>query len=606
MAMSQGYDASMRSGGGRSQTGAFRSGLVLLALLCLVGIAIGIGFRQFGSGPLGFISQTATGHFFGDQELPWFALCLAITVYVGWAMSRPLPPGIDRWVDRHIPDTVRPTRHKLAIAAAVLIVTTLGALFLYHGAEPFAGERVVAFQAGIFREGTLFAPAPEEWAGFAAGLNPTLALYDAESGHWVAADGPVFAAVRAAFEWISLGPLTNALISALSVVLMAGIARRLWPDTIEVPILAAGLLATSPQFLVTGMSGSALSAQLCLNLLWLWLFLRDDRLGHLAAALVGVLAAGLQQIHVHAVFVLPFLALLLRDRRWLLLGLYAAAYGLGHLAWLNWQDIATALTDGSGIEPVLAAAIGTNSGGPPAFAVPTAAAAAETGLNLLRLLGWMNLIVIPLVVVALRPWSRVPSTFRLLAIGILIALLSGLFLSPGRQEGWGYGHLHGHLGSFVLLAAFGWVRLASSKPHLRPDLNRAVGLCCAAMLLVAMPLRAFQVERVTASVAASAHLVEGTESEIVLVDLPGIWFGPSLVRNDPFLQHRPTVMALQMLTPDQIRALCDAYTIEVVDYHDLIPLGVRPVAAQLAAGNAVSAPDRALRSIATGPRCISG
>ncbi len=325
MAMSQGYDASMRSGGGRSQTGAFRSGLVLLALLCLGGIAIGLGLRQFGNGALGFISQTTTGLFFRELDLPWFVLCLAITGYVGWAMSRPLPQGIERWVDRHIPDTVRPTRHMVLIAAAVLFVTAIGAVLLYRTAEPFAAERAAAFQAGIFGEGALLAPVPEEWAGIAAGLNPSLALHDAENGHWVTADGPVFAAIRAAFEWISLGPLTNALISTLSVVLMAGIARRLWPDTIEVPILAAGLLATSPQFLVTGMSGSALSAQLCLNLLWLWLFLRDDRLGHVSAALVGMLAAGLQQIHVHAVFVLPFLVMLLRDRRWLLVGLYAIA-----------------------------------------------------------------------------------------------------------------------------------------------------------------------------------------------------------------------------------------------------------------------------------------
>ncbi len=276
------------------------------------------------------------------------------------------------------------------------------------------------------------------------------------------------------------------------------------------------------------------------------------------------------------------------------------------MLWMNWQDLALAVTNVSGIEPVLAAAIGTQSGGPPAFAVPTMTAVAEAGLNALRLLGWMNLIVIPLLVVALRPWARLPSAFRLLAIGILIALLSGLFLTPGRQEGWGYGYLHGHLGSFILLAAFGWVRLASSKPHLRPDLNRAVGLCCAAMLLVAMPLRAFQVERITTSVAASVRLVEENETDVVLVDLPGIWFGPQLIRNDPFLRQRPKVMGLQMLTADQVRALCDAYTIAVVDYHDLIPLGVTPIAVQPTVGTAVSAPDRALRSIATGPRCNSG
>ena len=152
----------------------------------------------------------------------------------------------------------------------------------------------------------------------------------------------------------------------------------------------------------------------------------------------------------------------------------------GFVKLIAYSTAAVAVTLGSGFEPVLAAAMGTQAGGPPALVMPTVTATAETGLNFLRLLGWMNLIVIPLVVVALRPWTRLPPTFRMLAIGILIAVLASLFLAPGRQEGWGFGHLHGHLGSFVLLAAFGWARLASSKPHLRPDLNRAVGLCCAA------------------------------------------------------------------------------------------------------------------------------
>ena len=606
MAMSQGYGASARIGGARSTAGALRPGLTLLLVLCMAGAFIGLGLRGLDTGALDSISRTTAAILFQDQDLPWFVLCLAIVAYIGWAMGRPLPPVIDRWVDRNIPDTIRPTRHLLTIALAVMVLAAAGSILVYRDAQPFAADRLAALQADIFRQGALSAPIPEEWAGFGEGLYPSLSASQPDGAFIQAAGGPVFAAVRAMFELAALGPVTNALLAALSVVLIAGIARRLWPDHIEVPILAAGLLATSPQFLFTGMDGSAWSAQLCLNLLWLRLFLRDDRLGHVSAALVGLIAAGLQHIPMHTVFVLPFLVMLLRDRRWLLASFYALAYGLGHFAWLHWHEIAVAATLGAGLDPALAATLGSDTERPPMFALPTGSAATEVGLNLLRLLGWTNLIVAPLVFVAIRPWSRLPSPFRMLAIGIVIAALSSLVLVPGRHDGWGYALLHGHLGSLILLAVFGWVQLATGKPHLRAELNRAVGLCCVVMLLIAMPLRAVQVDRVTSAASASIRHIQQIDRDVVVVDLAGIWFGQELVRNDPFLQQRPKIVGMQMLTADELRALCNAYTVAVVDHYDLAAFGVRPTGVGPAVRHEVSAPDRALRSIATGPRCSGG
>lgn len=605
MAMSQGYGVSARAGGGRPATGAFRSGLRVLILLCLAGLVIGFALRRFGDGAILALGETATGFLFSHQDLIWFGLCLAIAVYVGRAMTQPLPTGLASWVDRNIPDTVQPTRHLLAIAVSVLVLCIAGAILLYQAAEPFPGERAVAFQAGVFGEGVLAAPVAGEWEDYADALAPSIAVHDPDSGVWSPIHAPLLGAVRAALDVVGLARVTNAVFAVLSVLLMAGIARRLWPDQAEVPILAAALLATSPQFLMDGMSGSAWGALLCLNLAWLWLFLRDDRPGHLCAAVIGVIAAGLQHLYMHAVFVLPFLLLVLRERRWLLAGFYVIAYVTGHLIWLNWQDLALAAMLGSGIDPVVAA-LGTGDGPAPVLTWPDGANGALVGLNLLRLLGWMNLIVIPLAIVALRPWSGLPAIFRPLALGILLALLCGVFLMPGRQDGWGYGLLHGHLGSFVLLATLGWMRLAAAKPHLRSDLNRAVGLCCVAMVMIAIPLRTVQVERAASAISASHGHIQEIDADVVLVDMPGIWFGPDLVRNDPFLRNRPKVMGLQLLTADQIRALCDRYTVAVIDHHDLAPYGVDPMASAPGARYPVAAPDRALRAIATGPRCNGG
>ena len=59
------------------------------------------------------------------------------------------------------------------------------------------------------------------------------------------------------------------------------------------------LLASSPQFLITSMTSYAMSAYLALNLLWLWLFLRDTPRAHLAAMTVGFAACGLHQLIFH-------------------------------------------------------------------------------------------------------------------------------------------------------------------------------------------------------------------------------------------------------------------------------------------------------------------
>ena len=109
-------------------------------------------------------------------------------------------------------------------------------------------------------------------------------------------------------------------------------------------------------------------------------------------------------------------------------------------------------------------------------------------------------------------------------------------------------------------------------------------------------------EEVVGAVALARRKV----GEGQLVDLSGLWFGPQLVRNDPFLENRPKVMGLQMLTPDQIRALCAGYSIAVVDYYDLAEFGVTPAASPAVGRFSVTAPDRGLRAIATGPRCNSG
>ena len=83
---------------------------------------------------------------------------------------------------------------------------------------------------------------------------------------------PVYAALRAIFMSVGLEWLTNPVLAALSLLALAALTRKLWPEDPWKPLLAVALLAASPQFLVMSMTSYAMPAHLALNLIWLWLY----------------------------------------------------------------------------------------------------------------------------------------------------------------------------------------------------------------------------------------------------------------------------------------------------------------------------------------------
>lgn len=605
MAMTRGYGASARIAGDRSMAGTFRGGLILLFVLCLCGVVLGGAILRIDDDTLRSIGPAMTVIMFRDQDLPWFALCLVMVVYVGRTMNRPLSEWIASLVERYVPAQPRPRRHVILMALAVLIVAGIGSFLIIHAADKSADEYVATFQATIFQEGLLLASPDDEWAHLAEPLHPIFAFRDPANNLWGSDYRPVFAAVRAAFEFVGLGPATNAVFAALSVLFVAAVARQLWPDNREAPIVAAALLATSPQFLITGMTGFAWSAHLCLNLLWLWLFLRDDGIGHVLAVLVGITAAGLHQVHVHAFFVLPFMLALLKDRRWRLAAFYAVLYGVGHAFWIFWHDISVMVTvGGDGAAATTDIGVEQLSRGLSLVELFNPAGLALMVVNLLRLVGWLNLLFVPLIYVALRPWSGAPRFARLLVWSCLVSLLLYVLLMPNQTYGLGYRYLHAHLGNLTLLATLGWVRLcADDAGQLRQSVLRAFGYSAALMVLIGLPMRALQMERFVYPTAASVRHIQAIDSDVVLVDHSGIWYGRELVRNDPFLRNRPKIIGLQSLTPEQVETLCADYSVTVVDYYDFAEYGAVPVRDNLAGERDISGIDRELRAIATSPRC---
>ena len=604
MAISRGYADVARAAGDRTQATAFHSGLLILLALYMLGVVVGVVLLRADPHLLGLGFGDATTTLYRRQDIWWFAAGVAGILYLRQRMGQPAPPAISRLMDRYWPSDPRIVIHTVAISMAVLAIAGAGAYWAGHGFGFLANEQAAEFQASIFREGELLARVPANAAEFGGAMTPPGILFDSGPGLWGSGRPLAYAALRAAFSMAGVEPLTNAVMAALSVILLVAVARRLWPDQDHFPLMAAILLATTPQFLAAGMTEGDWSAHLCLNLAWLWLYLRGGLLGHLAAAVVGIAAASLDQIHVHLVFVLPFVVAMLRGRRWRLAALYGIAYSAACLIWFYWYEFALSLPAGVPVD------VGDLLGSDNRVAVVTTSGVIARGIgtlaaacvDLLRFVAWQNPVMLPLIYVALRSRRALPPVFRQLAWGCLLSL--GFLLLPADSaDGWGYLPFHGALGGLVLLGTLGWSALSDNAMASKVPATRALAMLTVAMVLIGVPVRVAQMEAEIGPMAAAGRHLKSLSSDIVLVDLPGISFGSALLRNDPYLRDRPMIMALQRLTPEQVLRLCEQHKVDFVDYYDLTQFGIERIPDDLNGPLDLSGLDRELRAIATSPRC---
>ena len=127
--------------------------------------------------------------------------------------------------------------------------------------------------------------------------------------------------------------------AAIALTTLFAIARQLWPDRPDAAVVSVILLASSAQFLIAAMTPYAMNAHLCLNLVWLWLFLRDRWWGHLAAVPVAFVASGLHQVAFHPLFAAPFVFSLLLTGRRSLAVYYGGVYASIILFWIFYWSL---------------------------------------------------------------------------------------------------------------------------------------------------------------------------------------------------------------------------------------------------------------------------
>ncbi len=538
-------------------------------------------------------SRWLTDHFFFDQDLPVLvAILLAAGLgRVGLSLAGGGGPAkgstVDPGATRRFSGLVQPGLLIVALAALCAIVALAGAHLVYDGYALSLDEFMARFDGVILGHGAPLAPTPVEWRPFLAALQPQFVRATPDGAFWSSNYLPVNAALRAVAGVVGGAALVSPALAAVSIVAVFAIGRRLWPDRPSIALIAAILLATSSQFLITAMTSYAMTAHLAFNLVWLWLFLRGGRLGHGGALVVGFLACGLHQLVFHPLFVAPFVLQLGFERRWRVAALYTVAYAGICLFWINYDDLAQNWAVAATHSMTAAAASGRAAavaGGASGFANEAAGLLkafnpAQIGLmakNLVRFVTWQNLLTAPLVLAGAFAALRAKGTLRSLILGLVLTTAAMFVVLPYQGHGWGYRYLHGFLGSMCLLAAWTWAELIENidagQRRALTDLFLATVVASAGILL---PVRAAQTHAFVQPYAVADGAIRHAAGDLVLVDDRASLFTVDLVRNSPLLTNHPVVLDLAALNVGRLGDLCAHHTIVVFDQADAARFGIQ-------------------------------
>ncbi len=389
-------------------------------------------------------------------------------------------------------------------------------------------------------------------------IKPTYVDYFPATHRWNATYLPVYAAMRAAFQFFNLQTLLNPFLAAVTVLAVYGIARNVWPEAKMNALIAVGLLASSSQFLLMSMTSYAMPAHLALNTIWLWLYSRPDRRRFFLAPFVGLLALGLHQPVFHALFVAPFLFRLVLQRRWRTSFIFAGIYLGGCALWLWWSIQFRSHFGAGAVEST--------------FRLFNPRMAIIQPMNLLLIISWSCLATPLLVILGAGRFFRLPPILQDAAVSCLVTFGFYFFFYLDQAHGWGYRYFHGVIVCFILLAVVGFNRLSVAIGQRRALAFVAAGIV--ASILVQFPLRCFQAETFVRPYARAAAVLRAVPANIVAIDPREAWYSADLVRNDPFLEQRPIIVSLYRLTPQAIAVLEKQGSAIVIGSNALARLGM--------------------------------
>jgi len=416
------------------------------------------------------------------------------------------------------------------LALGTFTVSLIGVWVVMHDHPLAADENMTDFQAEIFASGKLQGEIPGDLQPVAHALKPLQVNLSRGKDRWNQSYLPVYAALRAPFLLVHMQTVLNPLLGVVSVLGMAGICRIVWPDKPWLAVAGSALTALSPQILITGMTSYAMPAHLALNTIWLWLHLRRDSKGYWLAPIVGVLAVGLHSPFVHALFVTPFLCMMLIKREWKPALWYGLVYLLGCIGYFMWwrffapgnTNVSTAL-----------------------FSISRPGYLLSQAINFLNLASWQALPVPFLVGVAIWKIRSLPTVLKVGGVSCLLTF--GFYASIGFDQGlgWGNRYFYGVLSLFFLIALHGLDSLATQIGQKRSWDFFLVGMLTT--IIFQIPLRCWQTEQFIRPFAFAAKSFRNLDVDLIIYDPRTAWYSTELRRNNPTLTNRPLIVNLMML-----------------------------------------------------------
>jgi hypothetical protein len=499
------------------------------------------------------------------QDFPVLILasmsCLLVALWSPrWSLPQRLPPG---WA-------------LLAAGCCLSAVLAWGTYALMGNLPLSRDEHMVVFDMTVFNSGHLAMPLAPEWRPYALALVPEFLLNTNHPVGLVSGYLPVNAMLRLAFSKIADPAWYNPLLVLLGGAALLDIAKRTFGRDDRACLAVLLVYALSAQVIVTAMTRYAMTGHLALNLIWLAAFLRGGKFWNSVAIATGFLATGLHEFAFHPFFVAPFLLWKLREGHWKVVTLYAASYGAIVLWWIAYPAM---------VSPLVAASIMHASKGNfiadqliPNLLRRDPRTVPLMILNVLRFVAWQNLALLPLLIAAIPVALRDRGLARALVVGIVLWLIFVAFILPSQGRGWGYRYLSGYIGSFALLAGYGYREL-ERRIHRQAD--GMVLLLSGLTVAVAIPLLIASTYHFMRPRLAAERLIAAQTTPFVLIDnedsnsTDGNFRGTTddLVRNLPDLSNRPLRFASDDLDAALLTGLCKKGPVTLITHRDMHAVG---------------------------------
>lgn len=494
--------------------------------------------------------------FFVDQDFPALLGALAVL-----ALLTPFASSMRGFA------TPAPNWKRIGLLILLmLLIAWAGRYLVFQNFSLSRDEEMAEFAAAYMRDGRLAWPIPYDWIDYRRAIVPEFFSPFGATRYWAASYLPVNSAIRAGFAWLGDANLAPPALLAVGLGALWHNARTLFPDRPDAVWVAMLMALTSAQLTVTAMTPYAMTGHFAFNMLWVAFILRGDWKGHAGAAAILLVTGGMHQWHFVLIFVVGFLVWFAIQRRWLALAFHGAACVVLVVLWaklwpaflLDLYGPAADIRPAAGVADKVSSLMGRvlRSWYPFAYSV--------------RFIVWNNLLLVPLAIagaigIGWRGLIRSEAPILPLAIGCL----AGASLMTAQVYGWGFRYMHGYIGSFCLLAGYGWIALNKDRPaSLRP-----VVLACIVAIATSGFL-AWRAHEWVAPYAQSNRLIRESNADVVLVDARGGIYASDLVRTEHGRFLRPLVLSLAALGIERLDRLCTRYKVAIFDRSTLLDEGI--------------------------------